>query len=517
MRTSNYSKVRGARPSRSQFAASRQEHAASLFAFLVAILIAFPGSAQIQQAWVARYNNEITNGTNQAVKMALDSSGNIYVTGYSQNSNDNLGYVTIKYAPNGNQVWVARYDSTNYPNAETATLVLDGSNNFIVTGSALTVKYDTNGNQLWTASYGGTTLAVDNDGNSYVGGFSQNFGTVKLSPQGSNIWLTTYIESYGPTISQSVLVDRGNNVYVSGYDAYQHDPTWPGGYDVTLTTIKYNSNGLQLWKTSCAPVPSWNNVQIGGAALDAADNLYLMSNWPGIVGYFTIKYNAAGSNLWSMGPNGNTGSLGFGLALDAASNILMTGEIGNDYPDFLYGTYQMNSNGGVTWGAYYPQPPVGISVATSIAVDAANNCYVTGYSPGANGTNNIVTIKYGPNGNQVWLQQYNALNSGNDAGNAIAVDKNANVYVTGYETLPGGGTGIVTIKYIPMSLQRLVDGTILLEVQGSPGESFDIQASEDLLNWLDLGTVFADTNGLMQFDDTNAPNFPSRFYYTNPQ
>jgi hypothetical protein len=150
-------------------------------------------------------------------------------------------------------------------------------------------------------------------------------------------------------------------------------------------------------------------------------------------------------------------------------------------------------------------------------VDSANNCYVTGYSPGTNGTNNIVTIKYGPNGNQIWLQQYNGLNSGNDAGNAIAVDKNGNVYVTGYETLPGGGTGIVTIKYIPISLQRRADGTILLEVQGSPGESFDVQASADLLNWTDLGSFLADTNGLMQFDDTNAPNFSARFYVPKPQ
>jgi len=57
----------------------------------------------------------------------------------------------------------------------------------------------------------------------------------------------------------------------------------------------------------------------------------------------------------------------------------------------------------------------------------------------------------------------------------------------------------------------------LLQTQGSPGESFDIEASTDLQSWLDLGNVLADTNGLMQFDDTNATNFPSRFYYTNPQ
>jgi hypothetical protein len=60
--------------------------------------VSFSASAQIQQAWVARYNNGITNGTHQAVKMAVDTNGNIYVTGFSQNSNGNLGYVTIKYA-----------------------------------------------------------------------------------------------------------------------------------------------------------------------------------------------------------------------------------------------------------------------------------------------------------------------------------------------------------------------------------------------------------------------------------
>ena len=169
------------------------------------------------------------------------------------------------------------------------------------------------------------------------------------------------------------------------------------------------------------------------------------------------------------------------------------------------------------WTNHFPRPPVGPSVANAIAVDQANNVYVTGYSPGANASNDIVTIKYDQNGNQIWLQRYSSPGNGNAAGNAIAVDNNGNVYVTGYDTTAAGGTEIVTIKYSPVTLQRRSDGTVLLQAQGSPGENFDIQASADLQSWLDLGLATANTNGLMQFDDTNAPAYPARFYSTTPQ
>ena len=201
---------------------SGQKHHPSLQLILCVVfsaLIALSGTAQTQQAWVTHYNNGITNGTHQAVKMALDAAGNIYVTGFSQNTNSQLGYVTIKYAPNGNQVWSSRYDSINYPSATPAALVLDSNNDVIVTGNALTIKYDPNGNQLWTAPYAGTALSADLAGNAYIVGFGTSFNMVKLAPTGTNLWLTSYSD-VGPTVSQSVLVDNGNNVYVSGLDTY---------------------------------------------------------------------------------------------------------------------------------------------------------------------------------------------------------------------------------------------------------------------------------------------------------
>jgi len=457
--------------------------------------------------------------------MALDSSGSIYVTGFSQNTNTNLGYVTIKYAPNGNQLWAARYDSTDYPTAKAASMVIDVSNNIIVTGSALTVKYDPNGEQLWTAPYNGTALTVDSNANVYVAGLSQNFGTVKLSSRGSNVWLTTYTEPYGPTVSQAVLVDNGDNVYVCGLDTYYYVP--PGGSGngpyVTLTTIKYGSNGNQIWKSSQAPTPQNSNVQVEGAALDNSTNLCLVALFSPLDSIFMYKYANNGNFIWSANPDPYVGpNAAHGLTVDNVGNVVVTGQFSYlgpnlSYGTAAYGTYKANSSGLFMWTNFYPIGPVPPSAALGIALDAADNSYVTGYSPGSNSANDIVTIKYDPNGNQIWLQRYNGPGNGNDAGNAIAVDNNGNVYVAGYDTTTAGGTEMVLIKYSPVTLQRKADGTVLLETQGSPGESFDIEASVDLLNWLDLGTVLADTNGLMQFDDTNAPNFPSRFYYTNPR
>src|SRR6202012_2910758 len=91
---------------------------ASRFVAALWFFATMPASAQIQQAWVAKYNNNVPNGNHQGLKIALDSAGNIYVLGVSANAiAGNTGYAVVKYAPNGNQIWAARYDSTNFPTA----------------------------------------------------------------------------------------------------------------------------------------------------------------------------------------------------------------------------------------------------------------------------------------------------------------------------------------------------------------------------------------------------------------
>ena len=481
------------------------------------------GTAQIQQAWAVRYNNGITNGTNQALKMALDPAGSIYITGFSQNANTNLGYVTIKYAPNGNQLWAARYDSTNYPSAAPAGLVLDTRNNAFVTGNALTIKYDSNGNQLWAAPYNATAIATDGSNNIYIAGVSNSFETIKLNPSGSNLWTAVDSGVYpGPkNLALAIAVDPAGNAYVAGDEVFYSNSFQ--GAEVSLAIVAYNATGGVIWRDNNLTFVDEGAigayVGVTSLTLDAQTNLYveLGQTVPNDTAYYTFKIASNGSVLWTAYPaSGNGNNTAYGMAISSSSNLLLAGQVFH-MRNTAYGTIELNTNGSAVWTNLYPAAYSGMGAGMGIAIDSANNCYVTGYSPGTNSANDIVTIKYDSNGNQIWLQRYNGPANGNDGGNAIAVDNNGNVYVTGSSANASGGTDIVTIKYSPLTLQRRSDGTVLLQGQGSPGESFDIQASADLRSWLDLGSVTADTNGLMQFDDTNASNYNARFYYTSPQ
>jgi Beta-propeller repeat len=105
-----------------------------------------------QQQWVARYNGPPGSGPDVASAIALDGSGNVYVTGSSSRTNFNFGdfgYATVKYNPAGQEQWVARYDEPQNASNEAAAIAVDNLANVYVTGKGrtasdsdyLTIKY----------------------------------------------------------------------------------------------------------------------------------------------------------------------------------------------------------------------------------------------------------------------------------------------------------------------------------------------------------------------------------------
>jgi len=101
----------------------------------------------------------------------------------------------------------------------------------------------------------------------------------------------------------------------------------------------------------------------------------------------------------------------------------------------------------LAWERRYNGTPDLSDEAVSIAVDAAGNSYVTGSAFATNGTLDIVTIKYSPSGQQMWLESYNGTGNANDQGAELVLDNAGNVYVTGYSNNLNSFNDVTTIKY----------------------------------------------------------------------
>ena len=162
---------------------------------LIAVIVLTPAIAQtaVQAAWVRHYDSGNDPEFAFAYATVVDGSGNVYVTGSSYGSNGLPDYATVKYSRSGKPLWVRRYNGPEN-NWDIATeLALDGSGNVYVTGNSygsedfdyVTIKYSAAGEQQWVARYDGpansedwpTALAVDTAGNAYVTGYSIGPGT----------------------------------------------------------------------------------------------------------------------------------------------------------------------------------------------------------------------------------------------------------------------------------------------------------------------------------------------------
>ena len=486
----------------------------SLLILLTGTLTGLNCLGQVQQAWVNRYSLN-PSLTNQAASMLLTAEGNVVVAGSSASTNGDLDYLVIKYAASGGQIWLSRYDSPTNAQDQLRGMSQDAGANIFVTGTTKTLKLNSSGNVLWAAPYGGRAVATDQGSNAYVTGFSDlDYATVKLNPNGTNLWVRTftyYTSTNLPDISSLVATGSNGIVAVCGFET--HFLYLPSGYtERWTTTICYDTSGTQLWIANTTNHENFAFQQPVAMAVDQAGRVLVADNMGNDDAYQTTLYDQGGNILWNwfldidavMGYSG----FGTGMALDTVGNVYRTGWRQNG--DVCL-TLKL-TNGHKAWISTYHGAASGANQGNAIALDAAGNIYVAAYSPGTNSGNDIVTIKYDNNGNQLWVQRYDGPAPGDDIPTAIAVDNQGGVYVTGYSATTNGGTEFVTIKYAEQNVKRNNDGSIQLTFFTTPGQTSAFYGSTDFLTWSNLGNAVADTNGVVQFTDTNAPLFQYRFY-----
>ena len=331
--------------------------------FVIApILLAFQNSfSQVTQEWVQKYNGPGNSG-DYAYSIAADDSGNVYVTGYSQGSGTGFDYATIKYNSSGVQQWLQRYNGPGNEIDYAHSIALDCTGNVYVTGFSsgigtaydyATIKYNSTGVEQWVQRYNGPgnyydyahSIALDDSGYVYVTGFSygsgtgSDYATIKYNSSGVQQWIQRYNGPGNETdFAHSIASDGSGNVYVTG-------ESFGGGTFSDYTTIKYNSSGDSVWVIRYNGSGNSEDKAFS-IAVDGSGNVYVTGNSYGSgtkYDYATIKYNSSGVQQWLQRYNGpgDSTDYAFSVAVDGSSNVYVTGYsygsgTGSDYATIKY-------------------------------------------------------------------------------------------------------------------------------------------------------------------------------------
>ena len=431
------------------------------------------------ELWITRHDGK-GNSTDIARSIVVDGDGNVYITGESAGSGTGSDYATIKYDTNGNPLWTdtaKRYNGPSSGNDRAVALAIDNNGNIYVTGESVgsgtgsdyaTIKYGPDGKEMWqeASRYNGpgsgndraVAIAVDNNGNVFVTGEAAgedtgyDYYTAKYDTNGNELWDKDIFyngPSGGNDRSTDIALDKNGNVYVTGEST-------GSGTGTDYATIKYDIDGRQLW------VARYNGLDNGkdiarSIVVDDKGNVFVTGESSGSstgTDYLTIKYDPNGHLLWEArfdGPvHGN--DIARAITLDKQGNIIVTGESIGSGTGSDYATIKYDSNGKLLWEARFDGPVKGNDIARAIYIDGLDNIYVTGDSTGSGTGSDYATIKYDSNGKQVWLEvsRYNGPGNSTDIPRAITLDNHdnqGNIIVTGESIGSGTGSDYATIKY----------------------------------------------------------------------
>lgn len=368
----------------------------------------------------------------EAKSITVDALGNVYTTGYFQDTVDfdpgpgiynlisasSYDVFVLKLAPNGNFIWAKNMGTTS--GEEGNDIIVDGSGNVYTIGQFALIsdfnpgpgtynltadslwfydifisKLDSSGNFVWAKRLGGTTediaysIALDGSGNIYSTGYFT--GKADFDP-GPGIY---YLYAAG-----------GRDIFVSKLDSF--------GNFVWAKNMGEATGGPNELGSDILTDPMGNVYTTGWfwgiADFDPGPGVYNLNGFSSL-DIFISKLDAFGNFVWAKNIGSGGHDYGNSIAMDAFGNIYTTGLFVNtcdfdpnsgivDISATSFGgnlfISELDSSGNYVWAGAISSSV--LSTGRSIALDASGNIYVGGgyygtsdFDPGA-GTYDLTSI-----------------------------------------------------------------------------------------------------------------------------
>jgi cysteine-rich repeat protein len=265
--------------------------------------------------------------------VSVDSSGNVYAVGFAGFNLSGQTYLgsgdafVRKYDSSGNILWTRQFGTSGYDVANDVSV--DSSGNVYVAGftagtfpgqtnsggqyDAFVVKYDSSGTLVWARQFGTSSgdiasgVSADSSGNAYVAGHTNgalpgqtNLGNSdafvrKYDGSGTELWTRQYGTPgfYSYDNAMGVSVDGSGNAYVAGYTTGNFmGQTSSGGTDAYVR--KYDSSGTEVWTKQFG---TFADDSAYGISVDSSTNIYVAGT---TTGTFSGQTNSGGQDVFIL-------------------------------------------------------------------------------------------------------------------------------------------------------------------------------------------------------------------------
>ncbi len=403
-----------------------------------------------------------------------DNTGNIYVTGYTENTGlatAGASQLTFggfrdaylsKYDLNGILQWTT-YIGGSGEDRGTSIAILPGSNNIVVTG------------------YTNSTNNISNPSahQSNYGGGSNDCFLICYSPSGTKLW-ATYFGSTGKDEPYAVVTNDFGDIFLTGVSASSTLMTTPNAFDVSYNggddgfLARFTENGLLVWstyiggsgsETMYAAVTSDSMVWVAGktSSLElATPNVYQVSKSNGVDGIL-YAFNRNGSRSWSTYFGGNGEDIIWGIGYSNAfgtfmpsGRIYLSGQTTSTSGIATQGAHQTTYGGGtdalvatfsrfgaLEWATYIGGS--GLDMSYGMTFNSSTDLLVTGgtqsfngiSTPGAfqmtlGGSDDAFLMRFSPQGQRKWGTYYGG--SGSDWGYNVSCNMEGDIILAGFTT-----------------------------------------------------------------------------------